>query len=242
MPNQSKEVRGIVDRSAKGSSPLPRLLFSVLRAVDPYLQYLLIFGGFGHQILSKTNIVTVPAGPKGTVLIAMGAAAAVKQIINMAYIMETKIFYSAAVGICIYNTLNNSLASFSSLIYGPSNELGTLQYVGISLFSVGVLAELISELQRKSFKDNPANTGKLYTGGLFSLARHINYGGYTLWRTGLALTSGNYWWAGFQFFFHLYYFTKLVVPDLAGYCSKRYGEDWKKFEHDVPNILIPYIW
>lgn len=48
----------------------------------------------------------------------------------------------------------------------------------------GILLELVSELQRKRFKDDPANKGKPYAGGLFSLARSINYGGYTLWRGG----------------------------------------------------------
>ncbi|MGR5960169.1 DUF1295 domain-containing protein [Bacillus cereus] len=33
----------------------------------------------------------------------------------------------------------------------------------------------VSELLRKSFKDNPVNQGKLYTGGLFKYAIHINY-------------------------------------------------------------------
>jgi protein-S-isoprenylcysteine O-methyltransferase Ste14 len=242
MSNQSKKSYSLFDPSNKDPHPLPRLVFSILRAIDPYIQHLLIFHGYGYQIISKAGIATVPAGPKGTVLIAMGAAAAIKQIINMTYILETKIVYSAAIGICIYNTLTNSLASFSSLIYGPSNELGTLQYIGISMFSVGILTELISELQRKKFKDNAANKGKVYSGGLFSLARHINYGGYTLWRTGLALTSGNYWWAAFQLVLHMYYFTKKVVPELTHYCSNRYGDDWKKFERDVPNILFPYVW
>ena len=110
------------------------------------------------------------------------------------------------------------------------------------MFGVGILAELISELQRKRLKGNPANKSKLYTSGLFSLARHIDYGGYTIWCTGLALTSGNYWWAALQFFLHMYYFTAAAVSHLTDYCSKRYGEDWKKFERDVPNTLIPYIW
>ncbi|UJR11173.1 hypothetical protein I4U23_015354 [Adineta vaga] len=242
MSNHSKEVHSLVDRSEKTSHPLPRLVFSVLRAIDPYLQSLLIFHGFGHQLLSQFGLTTIPAGPKGKVLVAMAAGCALKQIINMVYILEIKIDYSAAVGICIYNTLTNSIASLSSIYYGPSNELGNLQYVGISLFSVGLLTELISELQRKRFKDDPANKGKLYTGGLFSLARHINYGGYSLWRTGMALTSGNYWWAALQFSFHLWYFTTKGIPDIAGYCSKRYGDEWKKYERDVPNTLLPYIW
>ena len=110
------------------------------------------------------------------------------------------------------------------------------------LFSVGLLTELISEVQRKRFKDNPANKGKNYTGGLFSLARHINYGGYTLWRTGLALTSGNYWLAALQSIWLTYDFTYRAVPALTQHCSEKYGEGWKKFERDVPYILFPFLW
>ena len=242
MTNQSKSKNNLFDRSQKGGCPVPRFIFSFLRAVDPYLQHLLIFNGYGYQILSKAGIATIPSGPKGTVLVAMAASCALKQIINMMYILETKIPISGAVVICIYNTVLNSLAGLSSLVYPPSNELGPLQYVGISMFTVGLLAELVSELQRKSFKDKPENQGKLYTGGLFSLARHINYGGYTLWRTGLALTSGNYWLAALQFTWHMVDFTKRGAPELGDYCSKKYGEEWKKYERDVPNILFPYIW
>jgi protein-S-isoprenylcysteine O-methyltransferase Ste14 len=242
MANQSKSEKNLFDRSDKNSSPISRFIFCFFRAVDPYLQQLLIFNGYGYQILSKAGIATVPSGPKGTALVAMAAACALKQIINMTCIFEAKIPVSAVVIICICNTVLNSLAGLSSLIYPPSNELGTLQYVGISMFTVGLLTELISELQRKSFKDNPANKGKLYTDGLFSLARHINYGGYTLWRTGIALTSGNYWLAALQFTWHMIDFTKRGVPELGDYCSKKYGEEWKKYERDVPNILIPYIW
>lgn len=231
-----------MDRSNKGSDPFPRFIFSFLRAVDPYLQYLLIYPGYGAQLISKLGIAQDVVGPKGTVLIAMAAACSVKQIINILFISEIRLTYSVIVSVSLYETVCNSVASLSALVYGPSNQLGTLQYIGMSMFGVGILAELVSELQRKQFKDNPANKGKLYTGGLFSLARHINYGGYTLWRTGLALTSGNYWWAALQFFLHTYYFTTAGVPHLTDYCSKRYGEDWKKFERDVPNILIPYIW
>ncbi|CAF1444635.1 unnamed protein product [Rotaria magnacalcarata] len=242
MSTDASRLQTIFNRSDKSSHPLPRFLFAALRAVDPYLQYMLIFNGYGSQILSQIGIDTISAGPKGTVLVAMAAGCALKQLINMAYILEIKIDYAPAIGICFYNTLSNSLASLSCIYYGPSNELGTIQYVGISLFTVGILTELISELQRKRFKDQPANKGKLYTGGLFSLARHINYGGYALWRTGIALTSGSYWLGAFQFIWHLGYFTKLSVPDLAGYCSKKYGDDWKKFERDTPSILFPYIW
>ena len=242
MANQSKKGHDLVDRSVKGSNPLPRLVFSVLRAVDPYIQHLILFGGYGSLLISKTGLVPLPAGPKGTVLVAMGAGCALKQIINMAFILEEKIPLSAAFLIALYNTICNGAASLSSLIYGPSLELGTAQYIGIGLFSVGLLTEFVSEVQRKLFKNDPANKGKNYAGGLFSLARHINYGGYTLWRTGLALTSGNYWLAALQFVWHIYDFTYRAVPILTQHCSEKYGDGWKKFEHDVPYILLPFLW
>lgn len=49
--------------------------------------------------------------------------------------------------------------------------------VGGSLFTVGILLETISEIERAAFKRSKENTGKPYTGGLWSLSRHINYFG-----------------------------------------------------------------
>ena len=244
LSTQSEKAYDILDCSKRGSNCLPRLVFSVLRTIDPYLQYLIIFHGYGRQIISKVGIPTVPAGPKGTVLVAMAASCAVKQIISMTLI-EGEITYSLAIFIGVINTVNNftnSLATLSSFIYGPSEELGTLQYIGISLFTVGILTDLISELQRNRFDDNPRNKGKLYSGGLFSLARHINYGANTLLYTGLALTSGNYELADIQFFWHMWDFRTRTEPRLQEQYGKKYGDDWKKLEDDVPYALFPYVW
>lgn len=71
-----------------------------------------------------TAIATISTGPKGTARVAMAAGCAVKQIINMGYILEAQVTYSGMIVI-------------SRLVYGPLNELGSLQYIGISLFSVG---------------------------------------------------------------------------------------------------------
>ena len=45
-------LNSVFDRSDKASSALPRLAFTVLRAVDPYFQYILIFHGYDYPILS----------------------------------------------------------------------------------------------------------------------------------------------------------------------------------------------
>ncbi|AFQ14765.1 DUF1295 domain-containing protein [Bacillus thuringiensis] len=63
--------------------------------------------------------------------------------------------------------------------------------IGWILFLGGSMLNTVSELLRKSFKDNPVNQGKLYTGGLFKYAIHINYLGDCLWVLGLAFISSN---------------------------------------------------
>lgn len=83
--------------------------------------------------------------------------------------------------------------------------------------------ELVSEVQRLMFKRNPENKGKPYGGGLFSLATNINYGGYTLWRAGAAVSAAGLGWGAIMggFFFHV--FTTSAIPSLDRYCTGKVG-------------------
>lgn len=107
---------------------------------------------------------------------------------------------------------------------------------------VGIFLETVSEIQRKQFKDRPESKGKAYTGGLFGLARHINYGGYTLWRGGYGLAAGGPVWALVKTSFFAYDFVMRGIPVLDKYCSERYGQQWVKFKEQVPYKLLPGIY
>ena len=120
MSSQPKKVYSDFHRLVKDRSPFPRFVFSVLRAVDPYLQHLLMFSGYGQIIISKIGLTNVPAGPKGQVLVAMAAGCAIKQIINIFFMFEEKLLTSTAITISIFNTVSNGLSSLSALMYGPS--------------------------------------------------------------------------------------------------------------------------
>jgi len=99
----------------------------------------------------------------------------------------------------------------------------------------------VSELQRKSFKDDPHNKGKLFTGGLFALAHHINYFGYLVWRTGLALASGSIFWGVFMGLFILYDFQSRGVPVLQEYMKSHYGEQFVKYQKSTAKFF-PFLW
>ncbi|WP_125567221.1 methyltransferase family protein [Companilactobacillus insicii] len=112
--------------------------------------------------------------------------------------------------------------------------------IGWVLFIVGSLINSVSELLRKPFKDNPANKGKLYTGGLFKYAVHINYFGDVLWVLGFALVTGNLWSLLIPLFL-LSMFIFSYIPTADKYLSSHYGKAFTDYKKNTKS-LIPFIW
>lgn len=69
--------------------------------------------------------------------------------------------------------------------------------IGAAIFGIGFAIEAAADRQLRLFKADPANHGRLYTGGLFAWSRHPNYFGEALlwWGLGLAAfgVSGAAW-------------------------------------------------
>jgi len=83
------------------------------------------------------------------------------------------------------------------------------------------VTELVSEIQRKAFEDNPQNKGKPYGGGQFGLATNVNYGGYTLWRAGYACVAAGPVWdliVGGSFAWD---FTQRAIPSVDQYFTEK---------------------
>lgn len=126
------------------------------------------------------------------------------------------------------------------MIIGNQEPNLTLLIIGWVLFLVGSMLNTVSELLRKPFKDNPANKGKLYTGGLFKYAIHINYLGDCLWVLGLALISNNI----YSLLIPLGLFLVFVfgyIPKSDDYLQNKYGEQFTAYKKKTKK-LIPFIW
>lgn len=123
---------------------------------------------------------------------------------------------------------------------GSDAPLGALDFAGIGCYLLGSYLNTGSELQRKKFKEDPANKGKLYTQGLFGLARHINYTGDVLWLAGWAMVTHNPWTAILPVLL-FFCFAFVFSPPLAKYLQGRYGADYEAWTKRTKK-LIPFVY
>jgi hypothetical protein len=65
------------------------------------------------------------------------------------------------------------------------------------------------------------NESKFFNQARFSLARHVNFGGYTLWRCGFTLAATGWGPAGGMFGYLLWAFTNNGIPVLDNCCAMR---------------------
>jgi len=85
-------------------------------------------------------------------------------------------------------------------LIAPDGDGGSpLVLVGGALFLAGFTLEAIADLQLRRFKANPANRGRLFTGGLFAWSRHPNYFGEMVLWWGLGLVAFAATGAGWAF-------------------------------------------
>lgn len=232
--SEESKKKDLISRGDYTSTPLGKAVFVLARALDPLLQYSILHGA-GTGLLHKVGLRTLPPGipsntgiaaidglglsPYRLVLLGMAVGSAAKQDFWAAFLSGEPMNVNNAVAISVFNTVFNSLSSYAFLIRATSASLESdfpqpALIVGSVLYVTGILTELISEVQRKQFKNDPKNKGKPFTGGLWSFARHINYGGYTLWRAGYALTGGGWIIGAVVGAFFFADFAKRAVPVL----------------------------
>ncbi|KAF2021087.1 hypothetical protein BU24DRAFT_14582 [Aaosphaeria arxii CBS 175.79] len=261
--SEDSKKRDLISRGDKTSTPVGKAAFALLRALDPVFQYSVLKYGVGTGLLHRVGLRTLPPGlpahtgialidglqlsPYRLVLVGMAVGSAIKHDIWISALSEEPMSIQNAFIIGVFNLVMNSLNSYAFLasITSASQESTFPQpalLVGSALYTTGIFTELIAEIQRKRFKSDPANKGKPYTGGLWSLARHINYGAYTFWRAGYAAAAGGWVWGAVVGAFFFSDFATRAVPILNEYCAKRYGEDWAKFEKQTKWRLIPGVY
>ncbi|XP_068703413.1 uncharacterized protein [Montipora foliosa] len=156
------------------------------------------------------------------------------------------LLYWTVQGIWVWLTL------WPTLILNTSEkdvELTWKDYLGWSLWLVGFALEVAADHQKSWFRDDPANTGKWISTGLWSLCRHPNYlGEILLWSSlflpASSVMSGHQYWSVISPMSVAYFLTRLSgIPLLERQGLKKWGHlgEYHKYRQNTAK-LIPYLW
>ncbi|KAF7980116.1 hypothetical protein HWV62_39533 [Athelia sp. TMB] len=261
MSDKHSQVKDHLSR-VPGTSPYGIALWCIGRAADAPIQYMLFSCGLAVSTATtlgiRANSILVTAGPGvgglgpvPTLLTGMYAVAALRQIYWIAFTNTYEWPVPQAAQVVLYNLFVDTFNTISAvsaishtipaLTSSFTAALGWKQWAGIGMFVVGLLMETVSEASRKAFKSDPKNKGKIDDTGLWSLVRHPNYTGYTLWRCGITFAGGSVGAAVGFALFQITMFIRQSIPGLAGHMSERYGAQWTAYEKRVPYKLFPGI-
>ncbi|KAJ7607390.1 hypothetical protein FB45DRAFT_948196 [Roridomyces roridus] len=238
-------------------------VFALGRIADAPLQYLMFSEGWAVKALTSVGLrasnILVRAGPGvgglgpiPTLLVGMYSVASLR---HAYYALCTKTYNyppSTSLSVVTFSSATNTvttLLAVHALTSSPYPILGSFtdcigwkQWVGVGLFSVGIVMELVAEEGRKAFKKNPKNVGKVYDQGLWSLVRHPNYLGFNLWRAGIALATGSLAATAILSALQLSVFYTTSIPELSDWMARKYGSQWTEYTQRVQYALIPGLW
>ena len=134
-----------------------------------------------------------------------------------------------------------------AIITGGNREpLGVIGYIGIAVWAIGILIEIVADQQKSAFRADPANKGKFIDTGLWAWSRHPNYFGEIVLWTGMAIIAipvleGWQWATLISPVFVAFLLTKVSgVPMLEKAADERWGgqEDYEVYKRNTPVLVM----
>ena len=134
-----------------------------------------------------------------------------------------------------------------AIITGGNREpLGVIGYIGITVWTIGILIEIVADQQKSAFRADPANQGKFIDTGLWAWSRHPNYFGEIVLWTGMAIIAipvleGWQWATLISPVFVAFLLTKVSgVPMLEKAADERWGgqDDYEAYKRNTPVLVV----
>ncbi|MCM3695506.1 DUF1295 domain-containing protein [Microbacterium oleivorans] len=139
-------------------------------------------------------------------------------------------------------------AAWIAIASGDRSGLDVFAVMGIVVWIVGMLIEVVADAQKTAFTADPANRGRFIRTGLWSRSRHPNYFGEILAWVGVAIVAApvfeGWQWIGLLSpVFVILLLTRVSgVPLLEKKADKRWGgdADYEAYKTATP-VLVPTI-
>lgn len=136
--------------------------------------------------------------------------------------------------------------AFIAITSNQQKELGIFAAIGVLVWLVGFIFEVVADNQKTQFRNDPANKERFISTGLWSKSRHPNYfGEIVLWIGVLIIAipvlQGWQWIALVSPIFVFLLLTRISgVPGLEAKANKKWGgqADYEAYKSSTP-VLIP---
>ncbi|MCS3443265.1 DUF1295 domain-containing protein [Microbacterium phyllosphaerae] len=128
---------------------------------------------------------------------------------------------------------------------GARAPIGWLTVVGIVVWALGLVIEIVADAQKSAFRADPANRHEFIRTGLWSRSRHPNYFGEIVLWVGVFLTAapvlaGWQWVAILSPLFVILLLTRVSgIPLLEARAEKKWGDraDYIEYRENTPSLI-----
>ncbi len=142
--------------------------------------------------------------------------------------------------------LLTAAAALAVITGGARVPLGTIGILGIVVWAIGMLIEIVADRQKSTFRADAANKGNFIKNGLWAWSRHPNYFGEIVLWTGMAIVAlpvlhGWQWATLISPVFVAFLLIKVSgIPLLEEKADARWGgqADYEEYKRSTP-VLIP---
>jgi steroid 5-alpha reductase family enzyme len=128
--------------------------------------------------------------------------------------------------------------------YNPHPALQPLEIVGAVLWAVGLSMNVLSDVQLRRWRANPANKGKTCRAGLWRYSRHPNYFfEWVIWvGWGFIASAAPWGWFGWMTpaLLLVLLFTITGIPPTEEQALRSRGEDYRRYQRET-SIFVPWF-
>lgn len=204
-----------------------------------WLAYWILFKGGANVAADKLHIRNAAYGEDRRKLIfVFNSITFIRLAYMMFFLLKRKIPWEESISVPFAFAIY--FIGYALFVLPTSMPIDGIDIFAIALFISGAVLNSGGEILRDKWKKDLANRGKLYTGGFFKYARHINYFGDILWVTAYAIATRN-WYATAIPVFIFCFFAFYNAPKLDAYLNGKYGKDYSAYAQRT-KMLIPFIY
>ena len=216
-----------------------KIIIHLIEILFLWLSYWILFQGGAAMAADKLHIHNATEGMDRRKLIFLfNIITFLRLAYMMFFLLKRKIPWGESVNIPFAFAIY--FIGYALFVLPTSMPIDGLDVFAIVLFIAGGVLNSGGELLRDKWKKDPEHKGRLYTGGFFKYARHINYFGDILWVSAYAILTRN-WYAAAIPVFIFCFFAFFNAPKLDTYLKGKYGQDYADYARKT-KMLIPFIY